>query len=282
MKEKWTPHIIAVTALAVFIVLGLACASAPVGPPPTYRINTKPVASGFLQEKKAVIFNIVMADRGPVMLTADKNPLANAIRIGRVATFNKRAKAFDKANEAAIQEFLNDVDGAIAAAWQTAYNAETVQAAYNFAKAKPKLNFFNKPNAATKKEIASICAQNNAEFAVTIIQQVKHGYLDERTFLGTGKMIATTQIAAEICVYDKKGAVVIQTSAQLPHVLADLDYGYNFSPNDGDQYTQLFVEGAVNIITAILALDPSSTVSPEDFKEALKFHLATTEDDDEE
>jgi hypothetical protein len=29
MKEKWTPHIIAVMALVVFIVLGLACASAP-------------------------------------------------------------------------------------------------------------------------------------------------------------------------------------------------------------------------------------------------------------
>jgi len=29
MKEKWTPHIIAVTAFVVFIVLGLACASAP-------------------------------------------------------------------------------------------------------------------------------------------------------------------------------------------------------------------------------------------------------------
>jgi hypothetical protein len=29
MKEKWTPHIIAVNALVVFIVLGLACASAP-------------------------------------------------------------------------------------------------------------------------------------------------------------------------------------------------------------------------------------------------------------
>jgi len=29
MKEKWTPHIIAVTAFVVFIVLGLACASTP-------------------------------------------------------------------------------------------------------------------------------------------------------------------------------------------------------------------------------------------------------------
>ena len=27
MKKKWTPHIIAVMALVVFIVLGLACAS---------------------------------------------------------------------------------------------------------------------------------------------------------------------------------------------------------------------------------------------------------------
>jgi hypothetical protein len=29
MKKKWTPHIIAVGAFVVFIVLGLACAAAP-------------------------------------------------------------------------------------------------------------------------------------------------------------------------------------------------------------------------------------------------------------
>jgi len=282
MKEKMTPHIIAVMALAVFIVLGLACANVPpAGPPPTYRINSKPVASGFLQEKKVVVVNSTMAERGPVFLTANNNPLANAIRLGRVATFNKRAKAFDKANEADLQESLNELDEVIAAAWQKAYNAETVQAVYNFGRVKPKLNFFNKPNAATKKEIANICTQNNAEFAVTIIQQVIHGYMDENSFLGTGKMMAITQIAAEICVLDRNGNVVIQASAMLPNVFADSTYGFTFSPNDGEQYAQLYFEGAINIITAILALDPSSTVSPEDFKEGLKFHLATTEDEDE-
>jgi hypothetical protein len=34
MKEKWTPHIIAATALVVFIVLGLACVTAPKAKPP--------------------------------------------------------------------------------------------------------------------------------------------------------------------------------------------------------------------------------------------------------
>jgi hypothetical protein len=33
MNKKWTPHIIAAGAFAVFIVLGLACASAPKSPP---------------------------------------------------------------------------------------------------------------------------------------------------------------------------------------------------------------------------------------------------------
>ena len=285
MKEKMTPHIIAVTALAVFIVLGLACATVPAGPPPTYRINTKPVAAGFLQGKKAVIFNIEMTARGSAQIAADQRgglfaAVGNTVRLARVATFNSRAKKFDKANEADLQDALNLFDEIIATAWQKAYNAETVQAAYNFGKTKPKLIFFNKPNAATKKEIVNICAQNNAEFAVTIIQQVKHGYLDEAHFLGTGKMIAITTIAAEICVYDKKGAIVIQASAQLPNVVAGLTYGYNFSPNNGDEYAQLYISGAVNILTAILGLDPSSAITPEGLIEAVKLELATTEDED--
>jgi len=280
MNKKWTPHIIAVMALVVFIVLGLACASVPPqGPPPTYRINTKPVASGFLQEKKAVIFSIVMAERGSPTIQANQEVnifalIGNAARLSVLATFNKRAKAFDKANEADLQEVLKELDGLVAVAWQKAYNAETVLADYNFGKTKPKPNFFNKPNAAAKKEIANICTQNNAEFAVTIIQQVQHGYMDGNK--------AITYIVAEICVLDKKGNVVIQASALIPNVQASLYYGYTFSPNDGDQYTQLYLEGAINILSTILALDPSSTVSPEEFKEGLKFQLATTEDEDED
>jgi len=289
MKEKMTPHIIAVTAFVVFIVLGLACATTPPqGPPPTYNIITKPVAEGFLQGKKAVIFNIKMAERESAGLIERQGSggifslFQGGARLIRLGSFNKRAKAFDKANEADLQEALNVLDEVVATAWQKAYNAETAQAAYNFGKTTPKLNYFSKPNAEIKKEIANVCAQNNAEFAVTIIQQVKHGYMDEGSIAGTGQMRAITQIAAEICVYDKKGAVVIQAFAQLPNVLAGLSYGYNFSPNDGDEYAQLYIEGAVNIIKTILALDPSSAITPDDFKEGIKVQLASTEDEDEE
>jgi len=287
MKKKMTPHIFAAGALVVFIVLGLACATAPAGPPPTYRVNTKPVANGFLQGKKAVIFNIKISKRGPASLVANQSgglfaAIGNTVRLGRLATFNNRAKAFDKANEAELQEAMNMLSETVAAAWQKAYNAETSQAIYDFGKTKPKLNFFNKPNAATKKEIANICAQNNAEFAVTIIQQIKHGYIDDNSVLGGGKMIAITQIAAEICVFDKNGNVVIQSSAQLPNLLADLSYGYNFSPNDGEQYAQLYLEGGINILKAILALDPSSSsITPEEFMEGLKIHLSSTDDSEE-
>jgi len=289
MNKKWMPHIIAAGALVIFIVLGLACASRPpAGPPPTYRINTKPVAEGFLQGKKAVILNIKMAERGSASLMADQRggllaAVGNSVRIGRLAAFNRRARAFDKANAADLQEALSVLDGVNAAAWQKAYGAETVQAAYDFGKTKPKLTFFNKPKSAAKKEIINICAQNNAEFVVTIIQQVHHGYMDDRTILGTGQMIAVTLISAEICVFDKKGAVVIQASAKLPNIFAGLTYGYNFSPNNGDEYAQLYLEGGVNILKTILALDPSSsTITPEEFMEGLKIQLSTTEDEAEE
>jgi hypothetical protein len=281
MNKKWTPHIIAAGALAVFIVLGLACATVPQGEPPTYKINTKPVASGTLQGKKAVIFNMKAAKRGSAFVT-DKGGgslfslIMTGVEVGKTITFNNSAKKFDKENDADLQEAFKELDEVFALVWQAAYNAETVQAEYNFGKTKPKLTFFNKPNAAIKNQITDACKENNAEFAVTIIQQIQHGYLDKNS------LTAVTYITAEICVFNNKGAIITQASAILPNINANAAYGLILSPNNGEQYVQLYLAGAGNIIKTLLALDSSAAITFEGLMEGVSMELATTEITDEE
>jgi len=269
-----------VRLLIVSLVLMLgACATTPQGPPPTYRITTKPVADGFLQGKKAVIFNIVTAERGKASAQPRQGGqgifgvIGAGVATGRVIAFNRRASRFDDANKADLQEFTKVLDEAIATVWKESYGAETVQAAHNVSGILTK---------AVKKQIADICAQNNAEFAVSIIQQITHGYLHEESadlLVGTGKMIAQTQISAQITVFDNKGNIAIQAIARMPSLNGSLA----LSPNNGEQYAQLYIAGALNILNTILALDPSSAAfSMDDLMEALIIQLETTEDDEDE
>jgi len=287
MKRKWLPCIISATTLVVFTaMLVTACGSFSLGPTPTYKINTKPVEAEYLKGKKAVIFPIKMAQRGTVSSqTANANLgfvlglIQAGARVARAVSYNNSARKFDRENEADLNESLSMMDDVVAIAWQRAYDAETVQVAYDFGGTKPKLNHFNKPNAALKAEMANICAANNAEFAVTIMQQITHGYLE------TDRMFALTHICAEICVYDKSGNVVIQASAKLPDMSANVEFGYSMSPNDGDLYSQLYMDGFENIINTIFAFDSSSPYwTFDELIEGVVLELVTTEgeDDDED
>lgn len=287
MNKNKLPCVIMAVSVAVFVVLGLsACATTPKGPPPLYKVNTKPVPEGFLQGKKAVFFNIKMAERSNASLMSRQGAggifslVQGASRMTRLALFNSRAKAFDKANETDLLDALKTADELIANVWQKAYNAETVQIAYDFGRAKPALYFFNRPNKTLKKEIVQICSENNAEFVVTIIQQVTHGYMSESDS-GLGGSAAITHLVAEICVYDKTGTIVIQASAGLPFVGAGPDYGFNFAPNNGDEYSQLYLDGVGNILSAILAFDSSTAFSIEDLMAGFYIKLVTSEDEDE-
>jgi len=287
-ESKWMPYIIAAGALAVFIALFSACASGAKGPPPTYVISTKPVAEGFLNGKRAVIFNIETAARGKAILMERRGSggifslIGGGARLIRLGVFNNSAKKFDRANEADLREAMNALSDVLAMAWQRAYNAETVRATYDFGRSKPNIAFFNRPNAALKKEIADICAANNADFAVTVMQQIQHGYMDEQSISIAGKVMAMTHIAAQICVYDKAGNVVILASAKLPNVLAGVNAGWNLRPNDGDAYAELYINGFGNILTTILAFDSSASfTSIEQLMEGVSVQLATTEDAEE-
>jgi hypothetical protein len=274
----------------------LACATLPPQEgTSTYLINRNPVAkeAGYLNGKKAVIFNIKMADRGAAVANTKSagssgNPYANlnifqaignVARIARAVSFNNTAKKFDKENEADLKESLSVCDGIIAALWKEAYEAETVQAEYDFGRTNPKLNHFNKPNNALKKDIADICAANNAEYAVTIMQQIDHGYLDEGSFVGTRKMAAITFIVAEIVVFDKSGNIAISATAKLPSLASNVEYGLIISPNDAEQHAELYVKNFENILAAILAFDTTSAdFSMEEFAKGISVQLATTEE----
>jgi len=287
MNKKMFPHIIAAAAFAAFIVLGLACASKPSGPPPTFVITSKPVDEGFLQGKKAVILNIKMAARSPVHLMDRQGSgglfslIQAGVRIGKAAAFNNRARKFDRINADDLNEALLTMSEIIATTWKEAYNSETVQALYDFSQVKPKISHFNKPDAALKKEIAGICADNDAEFVITIMQQVTHGYMDEQQIQVAGRMMAITHIVSEINVFDKKGDIVIKASAGLPYVGAGITYGYLLSPNNGDDYVKLYIDGFGNILKTILAFDKSASFSIEELLAGIVLHFASIADDDE-
>jgi hypothetical protein len=281
MNEKRLPYVIMAISLVFSIVLG-ACASIPQGP---YYISTKPVEGGTLQGKKTVIFNIETVERG-VASRQDSGKgggLSGLIKIGTgiasVVSYNNSGKKFDEANAADLKETFKVFDALIASTWQRAYNAETVQAAYNFGSSTPKLDFFTKPKEAIKREIANVCAQNNAEFAVTIMQQITHGYLIEGV-MGIGNT-AITHISAQICVYDKNGDVMISALAKLPNVSAGMDYGYKLTANNAKDYEQLYFDSLKNILTTIMAFDSSAaSFAVEDLMEDVSIRLSTTEDVD--
>ena len=280
MNKKSLPQIITAVLLAIFIVLGFgACASTPLGP---FSISPSPLTAGTLQNKKAVIFNIEMVERSGASRQEGgrSGGLLGILQVGAgiasVLSYNNSAKNFDETNAADLKEALTVFDALIATTWQQAYNAETVQAAYNFGRSNRRLDFFNRPNAALIREMADILAHNNAEYAVTIMQQITHGYLAEG-MIGTGNT-AITHISAQINVFDRNG-VVISALAKLPNTGAGMSNGYILTANNAEDYSQLYLDGLKNILATILAFDPSaSSFTIEDLIEGISIKLDTTED----
>ena len=279
MNKKRMPYVITAVSLVILVVMG--CVAAP--PPGPYRITTQPVAEGTLQGKKAVIYNIRMVERDGASRQEGgrSGGLLGVLQVGAgiasVVRYNNSAKRFDEANAADLNETLKVFNAIISTTWQKAYNAETVQAVYNFDRTTPRLDFFTRPNAAIKSEIANICAQNNAEFAVTIMQQITHGYFFEGA-IGTGNT-AVTHISAQICVFNKNGDIIISALAKLPHTAASMHYGYRLKANDAEEYAKLYLDGLGNILATILEFDTfDDSFTVEDLIEGLSMQLSTTED----
>jgi len=278
--NKRIPQLIAATMLTVLVMLGLmSCASGP--PPGPINITTRPVPAGTLQGGTAVIFETAVAERtGASRQDGGRSGgLIGVFQVGAgiasVLRYNNTAKRFDEENAEDVALFLRASDALIAATWQGAYNANTVSTTYDFGRSGPRLNTFNNPNAALRREIAGIISEHNAEFAVTIVQQITHGYLFEG-MAGTGNT-AVTHISSQINVFNRNGDLIISALAKLPNTAADVSYGYRLTANNAESYAELYINNLANVLSAILSFDESAAeLTVDDILDNLEIQLYST------
>jgi hypothetical protein len=244
-KKSFKLGMLAMALVFGFVVVG--CSSAP----KTYKV-AKTADPSVLQGQKTVVFNLAMAQR--------KNPGMGAYWAQAFAhMFEGGLFIYPIAGGAAIADFKGK-DGQIAAElpviqaeWQTLfdksiaelyaqkYSAETVQVAYPFADAKYKITYFSKPNAAIKEQIASICSENGAAYAVAIVGQVVHG-------TGAGnQMHVSTELQTELCIFDSAGNIVARGNTTTSQVA--------LNPASLENYVTLYAMGQKNTIDLIGALD---------------------------
>lgn len=208
MKKKWMPHIIAVMALAVFIILGLASATT-TGPimVPTYEMQVMPNA-GILQGKGAVVFDLAMAEK-----IMPKRAVGGSTAIGRAADLRSFTNA---ATNVSWIEQENDAiakkQPALYEAFSLKYNqlnsADTVRSSFNFS-GKPTVDYFSKANAEIKARIAAICEENEMDFAVTMVGQIVYA---ER--MNSAPISVPTTVVVEVCLFDKTGTLISQGKVQ--------------------------------------------------------------------
>jgi hypothetical protein len=218
MNKKWIPHIIAVTALAVFIALGLACATAPAGPVKvkTYEMVSMP-AAGVLQGKSAVVFDLAMADKVlPKKAVGTSGALAAVGNAADLSNLNKAASAESwlQQERSALAKKQPALYGAFAARYAELNKADTVRAAFDFNGVAPVLDYFSKADAALWAKIAEACAEHEADFAVAMVGQLVHAET-----MNAAPISAPTEIVVEVCLFDKTGVLVSQGKVQTVNYL---------------------------------------------------------------
>ena len=100
MKEKWTPHIIAVMALAVFIVLGLACASEPESNEPESAKMHFERGKKIFEEKKNIYSDVEAINEFDQAIKLDPNFVEAYIYRARVNMGSNRQAAEADCNKA--------------------------------------------------------------------------------------------------------------------------------------------------------------------------------------
>jgi len=216
MKEKMTPHIIAVTALAVFIVLGLACATAPTSTPArtvkAYEMQIMP-ASGTLHGKNAIVFDLAMAEKVLPKSATGASGGGGLVGAGIAAAANAAdLKSFT--NAATNATWIEQEKSAVAKkqpklyeTFSTSYaelnSADTVRSAFNFSGAMPTVDYFSKTNADISARIASACAESKKDFAVTMVGQIVYAET-----MNAAPISVPTTVVVEVCVFDKAGTLI--------------------------------------------------------------------------
>jgi hypothetical protein len=228
--------------IAACVLSGCATTS---GATLTYKIS-KAAGADQLRGKKAVVFAIAMSERQlPNSLNTNFGGglPGGAMVLARINGWKKQANAFKEELEEIQRQQLPLTYTAFTDTYKQNYSAETVSAQYDFGSKLPSLTFFNKPNAKIKGQIAKACQDNSADYAITIIEKITHGQINN---VGGH---AITQIRAEICIFDKAGTIVAQSSAFLP--IAGYDYGFTTQPDVADQYVTLFRDMKDNLVSVV-------------------------------
>jgi len=251
MKEKMTPHIIAALALAVFIVLGLACATVPgtQGPPPTFKV-TKAAPADVLNEKKAVVLSITMEDRKmPTSVATNGGMLYKAARL---LAWNNKAKGFAEELEVIQTKRLEETANAISETYNSTYQAETAIVEYKFEKANHSITYFDKPNAAIKNQITSICNANNAEFAIAIVGRIYHMQIDAIDDK------AVTYVLTKLTLFDKTGNIVATADTSNPdYNSVNKGIGFACAADSPNTYEVIFTEVQKSLVALIPSLGAS-------------------------
>jgi hypothetical protein len=230
----------------VAALLVTACASQPL----TYKVSQAADPS-MVQGQKTVVFNLAMAERkspsmGAYWGAAFAHILEGGLFIypivgaGSISAF-KKADAQIAAELPDLQaEWQTQFDKSISDIYAQKYGAQTVSAVYPFADTKYKITYFNKPDAAIKEQIASICRENGATYAVTTVGQVIHG-------TGGGNQSGvSTELRTEVCIFDSAGNLVAHgysTTSQLA-----------LNPASLEAYAALYTMGQKNTEDLIGAL----------------------------
>jgi hypothetical protein len=215
-KGKWTPHIMAVTALAVFVVLGLACATVPTGPQiiPTYEMVLMPGANT-LNGKSAVVFDLAMAEKilpkravgtsgGGGLVGAGIAAAGNAADLKNFTNAATNATWREQENNAVVRK-QPALYGAFSKRYTELNTADTVRSTFDFNRVTPTVNYFSKANADIRAKIAAACAQNEADFAVTMVGQIVYAET-----MNAAPISVPTTVVVEVCLFDKTGALVSQ------------------------------------------------------------------------
>jgi hypothetical protein len=256
MKEKWTPHIIAATALVVFIVLGLACASMPQGGPQivkAFEMRQMP-ATEILQGKKAVVFDLAFAEK---ILPRRTEGGSSSGLVGMAMKASADKASLNNFNEAASSNKQIELEKAAMASKQTRLNktfgmnyaemtgAETVHATFDFNGATPALDYFSKANAGIKSKIVAACEENKTDFAITMVNQIAYA---EALNISAGGSFVHTVVNVEVCLFDKTGVLTALGIIQTINGIQKFDMGTRV-------YSSLLDDAIENIVLMLPALN---------------------------
>jgi hypothetical protein len=197
MKKK--NLFLGISALALVFGLYVGCASAPAVP------KTTQAGAAVLGGKTAIILPVTLAER--IKATSRDTPATSLPEMMQVSmTADEYARGVDevvKRNSDACTDRIEAGYASFIEAYNAAFNTTLVKANFDFGKNAPKINYFAKPSKDAAAQIAQLCADNNAEYAVAILYQFADGPV-----VTSITVVDTTALRIYAYVLDKTGQVV--------------------------------------------------------------------------